>query len=73
LRNLKYTQPYFHDGSVHTLEDVIAQMIRLSEMARAGRIREADDELSRVRLSTPDIVPIAAFMTALNEDLKSGH
>jgi len=73
LRNLKYTQPYFHDGSVHTLEDVIAQMIRLSEMARAGRIREADDELSRVRLSTPDIVPIAAFMSALNEDLKSGH
>jgi cytochrome c peroxidase len=73
LRNLKYTQPYFHDGSVHTLEEVVAQMIRLSEMAPAGRIREADDELSRIRLSTSDIAPIAAFLTALNEDLKRGH
>ena len=73
LRNLKYTQPYFHDGSVHTLEDVVDQMIRSSEMARAGRVREGDDELSRIHLSNSDIAPIAAFMTALNEDLKRGH
>jgi len=73
LRNLKYTQPYFHDGSLHTLEEVLAEMRRLSEMARAGRIREADEELAKIKISDADITPLAAFLNALNEDLKKGY
>ncbi len=70
LRNLRYTHPYFHDGSLHTLEEVIGEMIRLSDMARAGSLREADDELARVRIAASDVEPLAAFLNSLNEDLK---
>ncbi len=73
LRNLRYTQPYFHDGSLHTLEEVMGEMLQFSEMARAGRIREADQELGKVRISASDIAPLVAFMNALNEDLKRGY
>ena len=37
LRNLAYTHPYFHDGSIQTLEETLGEIIRLSTMARAGR------------------------------------
>lgn len=70
LRNLNYTQPYFHDGSLHTLEEVLTEMMLLSDMARAGTLREAADELTKVRLTASDIPPLVAFMNALNEDLK---
>jgi cytochrome c peroxidase len=73
LRNLKYSNPYFHDGSLHTVEEVLDEMMRLGEMARAGRIREADDELAKIRITSSDIAPLAAFMNALNEDLKRGY
>jgi cytochrome c peroxidase len=69
LRNLKYTHPYFHDGSLHTLEDVIGEMMRLSEMARDGRLREPDEELARIKILASEIEPLAAFLNALNEDL----
>ncbi|MFN0084549.1 MAG: cytochrome-c peroxidase [Blastocatellia bacterium] len=70
LRNLKYTYPYFHDGSVHTLRDLLSEIIWLSEMARSGKIREGDEELARIRLAESEIAPLAAFLDALNEDLK---
>ncbi|MDX2030550.1 MAG: cytochrome c peroxidase [Blastocatellia bacterium] len=70
LRNLRYTYPYFHDGSVHSLRDLLSEMIWLSETARAGKIREADEELARIRLTDSEIDPLGAFLNALNEDLK---
>jgi cytochrome c peroxidase len=70
LRNLTYTQPYFHDGSIQTLEETVEQIIRVSEMARAGQIRESDDELKRVRITAADVAPLVAFLNALNDDLK---
>ncbi len=73
LRNLAYSQPYFHDGSIQTLEETLERMIRLSEMARAGRVRESDEELSKIRISAADIAPLVAFMNSLNEDLKRGY
>src|SRR5262249_9834371 len=51
LRNLKYSYPYFHDGSLTTLEAVMNEMIRLSKMARAGRIREGDEGLARINIT----------------------
>gem|GEM_PF-825442 len=73
LRNLAYTQPYFHNGSIQTLEETLEEIIRLSEMARAGRIRESDEELAKIRISAADIAPLVAFMNSLNEDLKKGY
>lgn len=69
LRNLKYTQPYFHDGSLNTLEDVLSEMMQLSGMARAGHLREADEELPKIKITAANIPALVAFLNALNEDL----
>lgn len=73
LRNLAYSQPYFHDGSIATLEETLAEMIRLSRMARAGRVREGDEELAKIRIDEAEIAPLVAFLNSLNEDLKRGY
>jgi cytochrome c peroxidase len=73
LRNLAYTQPYFHNGSVQTLEETLGEIIRLSDMARAGRVREGDEELAKIRIGSAEIAPLIAFLNSLNEDLKRGY
>ena len=73
LRNLAYTQPYFHNGSIQTLEETLGEIIRLSDMARAGRVREGDEELAKIRLGVAEIAPLVAFLNSLNEDLKRGY
>lgn len=70
LRNLAFTGPYMHTGGFSTLESALAELKRLSELARAGKIREGDDELARVRITDADIAPLVAFLKTLNEDLK---
>lgn len=73
LRNLAYTQPYFHNGSIQSLEETLGEIIRLSDMARAGRVREADEELAKIRIGAAEIAPLVAFLNSLNEDLKRGY
>lgn len=70
LRNLSYSQPYMHNGAYGTVEDAVAELMRLSAMAREGRVREADSELARVRINQEDVAKLAAFLDSLNEDLK---
>jgi cytochrome c peroxidase len=72
LRNLAYTYPYMHTGGFTTVEDALEELMRLSEMAREGRIREGDEELPRIRITRADIPALAAFLKTLNEDLKPG-
>ena len=73
LRNLSYTQPYFHNGSIQTLEETLGEIIRLSDMARAGRVREGDEELAKIRIGAAEIAPLVAFLSSLNEDLKRNY
>ncbi len=73
LRNLAYTHPYFHNGSIQTLEETLGEIIRLSDMARAGRVREGDEELAKIRIGAAEIAPLVAFLNSLNEDLKRGY
>ncbi|MEK7831178.1 MAG: hypothetical protein AAB401_08845, partial [Acidobacteriota bacterium] len=70
LRHLAYTEPYLHSGDYSSLEDVLREIVRLSEMARAGSIREADEELPKIRLKESDVAPLMAFLAKLNEELK---
>lgn len=69
LRHLVYTQPYMHNGAYPMLEDALTELARLSEMARAGRIREADNELMRINISASDIPPLVAFLATLSQEL----
>jgi cytochrome c peroxidase len=73
LRNLAYTHPYFHNGSIQTLEETLAEIFRLSDMARAGRVREGDEELAKIRIGAAEIAPLVAFLNSLNENLKRGY
>jgi cytochrome c peroxidase len=70
LRNLAFTSPYMHTGGFTTLESALGELRRLSEMARAGQVREGDEELARITISEADVGPLVAFLTTLNEDLK---
>jgi cytochrome c peroxidase len=68
LRDLGHSGPYFHNGSADTLEDVIASYAQASELARAGKLRNAAPELLGIRLTSDDVGPLVAFLRALNED-----
>lgn len=67
LRHLAYSEPYFHSGDYLSLEDALREIVRLSEMARVGKVREADEELPKIRLKETDIAPLLAFLATLNE------
>ena len=71
LRNLNYSRPYMHNGAYPSLESALGELIRLSRLARAGRVRAADDELAKIELSESDIRPLITFLNTLNEDLKA--
>ena len=68
LRGLAFSDPYLHNGGKDTLEDVIRFYIRTSALARAGKLRNADPELSGILLDDDDVAPLAAFLRSLNED-----
>lgn len=72
LRNLAFTQPYMHTGGFSTLESVLTELMRLSELARGGQVRSADEELTRIRITDADFSPLVAFLKTLNEDFRPG-
>jgi len=67
LRNLKFTNPYMHNGGFTTIEHAMEEIIDSSTLARAGKIRSADDELAKIMIDESDISPLVAFLNALNE------
>jgi cytochrome c peroxidase len=70
LRHLAHSYPYFHNGIYTSLEDTLREIMRLSELARAGRVRQADPQLARIKLNEADLGPLMAFLNTLNEGLK---
>lgn len=68
LRGLAFSGPYLHHGKADTLEEVIEFYIRMSRLARDGKLRNAAPELSGIQLKQQDVAPLAAFLRALNED-----
>jgi hypothetical protein len=58
-----------HTGGFTTVESALAELMRLSEMARAGKVREGDEELSRIRITEADIAGLVAFLSTLNENM----
>lgn len=67
LRNLGKTGPYMHNGAYETLEDVIRQHMHASELAKAGKLRNADPELLDMNITDADVEELAAFLRTLNE------
>jgi cytochrome c peroxidase len=69
LRDLGHSEPYLHTGRARSLEEVIAHYVEFSARARTRTMRNADPELSRIRIEgAREHAALAAFLRALNED-----
>ncbi len=73
LRHLAFSQPYFHNGAFTDLLETLREKVRLSELARAGKLRAADEQLLRMRLSEADLAPLVKFLNTLNEELRVNY
>jgi len=67
LRNLKYTDPYMHNGAYSTLEEAIAQKVKACALAKAGALRSGDPALAVMNITENDIGPLVAFLATLND------
>ncbi len=68
LRDLGQSGPYLHTGRFRTLEEVLMFYQRMTALARDGKLRNAPEEFTGVRLEAEDVKALAAFLRALNED-----
>lgn len=68
VRDLGQSNPYFHSGAFDTIEDTLHFYVRMSALARAGKLRNGSPEIAGIHLAASDIAPLAAFLRSLNED-----
>lgn len=68
LRDLGHSAPYFHNGQEDTLEDTIEFYRAMSDLARAGQLRNGDPRIADILVDTGDIAPLVRFLESLNED-----
>jgi cytochrome c peroxidase len=69
LRNLRYSNPYMHNGLYPTLEQAMEEIAEMSELSRAGKVRSADPELARITITPSETAALLAFLRTLNDDL----
>lgn len=72
LRDLGQSAPYLHNGRLRTIEEVLEFYRRMSDLARAGSMRNAPKEYHSLHLQPGDIAPLAAFLRSLNENFPAG-
>ena len=68
LRDLGHSAPFMHNGQFDTLEQIVDFYREVSDLQRAGRLRNGDRELGGTALTAQDVAPLTAFLRALNED-----
>ena len=68
LRDLGHSAPYMHNGQISDLHAVIGFYIASSRSSREGRIRNADNELEKIKMTSRDIQPLFSFLVSLYED-----
>jgi hypothetical protein len=67
LRNSSASGRLLHDGSAETLDAVILLYVRMSDLARSGRMRNPPSEFAAMSLAPDDVPPLVAFLRSLNE------
>ena len=71
LRNLRYTAPFMHNGSLKTLKSVLEfyEDISLKKVRNpAIPLEQLDPLVDELNLSVKDIGPIISFLNTLNDD-----
>ena len=67
LRNLAQSPPYMSSGAYKTLEDAVAEIVRINSLARAGEMPNIDTAYLTMNLTAADVAPLVAFLNSLNE------
>lgn len=73
LRDLADSNPYFHNGSKLTLQDVINFYVGVSQLARQGNLRNAPPEFQDMSIDQTDVNALLAFLQSLTEDYDDSH
>lgn len=68
LRDLKFTEPYMHNGGKATVRDAVAEYVRVGGREPAAAVVNRDPKLANVFIDAKDIDPLVAFLNALNEN-----
>ena len=68
LRDLGHSAPFMHNGQFDTLDEILDFYREMSDLARKGTLRNGAAQLRGIALRENDIAPLAAFLTAMNED-----
>lgn len=68
LRDLGDSQPYMHNGAFDDLDAVLQFYVQAGQLARAGKLRNADPRMRNVGITSQDVPDLEAFLEALNED-----
>jgi cytochrome c peroxidase len=68
LRDLEDSAPYFHNGSKAKFDDVVNFYIKMSQLARQGKLRNGAAEFAGVSISADDLDALVAFLVSLTED-----
>jgi hypothetical protein len=73
LRDLADSNPYFHNGSKLTLQDVINFYVANSQLARQGNLRNAPPEFQGMSIDQSDVSALVAFLQSLTQDYDDSH
>jgi len=68
LRDLGQSNPYLHNGSLTSVDDVVTFYVTTSRLAQQHQLRNAAPELSNMFIDQSDVAALSAFLNALNED-----
>jgi hypothetical protein len=68
LRDLDDSAPYLHNGDAKDFRAVLSQYQQVSDLQRAGKLRNGDPRLAGVSLGPQDLAPLEAFLHSLAED-----
>ena len=70
VRDPGQSNPYMHNGSLDSIEDVLNFYGTVSDMARSKALRNASPELMDISIDDNDLPSLSAFLNALNEDYR---
>jgi cytochrome c peroxidase len=71
LRELKYTAPYGHNGTVKTLEDWMKHYVDITTANNSNFIGSLDPSLSRIAMTKPERDELVEFLMSLSSDYRS--
>jgi len=73
LRDLADSNPYFHNGSKLTLQDVVNFYVFNSQLARQGNLRNPPPEFQNMSIDQTDVGALVAFLQSLTVDYDDTH